>query len=1160
MKSRPGVLKLLVAAVMLPATAGTCLRAEPATSAASMESEFQSPPASAKPRVWWHWMSGNVTQEGITADLEWMHRVGIGGMQAFDIDLGVAHYMKPVVFMSPEWQAAMKHAAMEADRLHLEMAMAASGGWSETAGPWVKPAEAMKKAVWSGTKVTGPGIFTGKLPSPPQRNGPFQGLGITERPITPIIGGAPATYVVPAHVAPEDIPFYADSVVLAYRLPRAEVSMTALHPKITSSDGHFDATALSDGDYGTVAELHSDATGGIAWVQWEFSQSFTVRAFTLGMGAPPLRITQALPDGRVESSDDGVHWRQIVSLPDSPQWGRPFAVRTFAFAPVAARFFRLTLQQPVLSPDKIKRGITVPKVFLLAEAELFATPRINFFEDKASFGTYLATKDTPTPPVANEDAIAPTEVIDLTAKLRPDGSLDWQIPAGNWVILRLGYSLTGKKNYPATSEAMGYEVDKLSHEHVANYLDQYTGMIRNAVGANYGRSFQYLLMDSWEAGEENWTESILTEFHRRRGYDPLPYLPTLTGRVVQSAATSDAFLWDFRLTISELLAENHYKLATDTLTKQGLGLYAEAMGISMPTTGDGLLNKGQVTIPMGEFWTPPPDTPDNPVQEADIREASSAAHIYGKRIVAAESFTSLPTTVAWAQSPFYLKQLADRNFARGVNRIVFHTSDHQPFVDHQHEPGITLGYFGQHYSRNITWAEQAVAWNSYLARCSYLLQQGRPVVDVAYFYGEGAPVTVPYWKQFSPAVPAAFSCDYLNSDVLLHRSSVEGGKLTLKGGMSYRILVIPDELTALSPPLLRKLGELVSAGAIVVAPRAVGSPSLSETQTPEELRRSVEALWGATAPTSGSHRYGKGKVYWGSSLETVFAAEDVKPDFTSDLPQVISTYDYPVPQAAADLVWTHRQTPTADLYFVANQKVRTEEVVTTYRQTGRAVELWHPDTGKTEPVAYRIENGRTQVTLHLAPEESVFVVFRGEAAATPRSLPASQTEIVAKLDGPWKLTFPAGRGAPAQIDIPILASWTESSNPGVKYFSGTATYSQDFAMDEAALKSGAVFQLELGRVKEIAEVSVNGHPVGSILWKPPFAADISPVLKSGLNHIEVRVTNLWPNRLIGDQQPGNTEQPAFVDFKAYTATDPLIESGLLGPVRIIRQRFEDELK
>jgi hypothetical protein len=1118
------------------------------------QKEFQNPPEAAKPRVWWHWMSGNVSKEGITADLEWMHRVGIGGMQMFDGDLGVARYVeKPVIWMTPEWKDAFHHAGAEADRLGLEMSMAASGGWSETAGPWVKPEAAMKKVVWSETRVSGPMKFGGKLPAPPNTNGPFQGISIVDFPSSPMIGGAPG--IPRPHKAEQasDPTFYADSVVLAYRLPAGEADAPAATAKLSSSDPSISGAALTDGDYATSSELTFPEGGNNAWIQWEYEQPFSAHSFTIGMPQPVNRQIPQLPAGDLSYSNDGATWNKLVSLPDSPQYARPFSVRTFTFGPVRARYFRLTVEQAPLTPDQILRGVSQAKTYRIAEAALNSAPRISFFEDKASFGTFVAGADTTTPDVPPSEAVPLTDVINLTGKMRPDGSLDWQVPSGKWAVIRMGYSLTGKKNHPATPEATGFEVDKLSRQHVTDYMKTYTDMISNAVGTNYAKSFRYFLMDSWEAGQENWTEDMLAEFKRRRGYDATPWLPTLTGRIIGSSKESDAFLWDYRRTIAEMLADNHYKLATDFLAKQNIGLYAEAMGISLPTTGDGLLNKGQVTIPMGEFWTPIADVADTPAREADVLEATSAGHIYGKNIIATESFTSMPSTPGWGQTPFYLKQLADQNFARGVNRIVFHTSDHQPFTDDKHKPGITLGYFGQHYTRNITWAEQALAWNTYLARCSYMEQAGKPVSDIAYFYGESAPVTVPYWKQFSPAVPPSFSRDYVNSDILLNHSAVDGGSLVLTGGMRYRVLVIPAEFDQLSVPLIRKLAALVHAGATVVAPRVKESPSLADKTMDSQLRALSAELWGPDTGAQGSHTYGKGKIYWGTPLETVLAAEHLDADFTYDPPKNIEPYVYPSPKTSAEVVWNHRtDAGGTEIYFVANQRMRTEDLTAHFRTSGKSAELWHPETGLAEPASFHSEGNKTTVNLHLAPEESVFVVFRNGSAPS-RQESAHTTEDLLALDGSWKVTFPPNLGAPPQVELSSLSSWTTSSDPGVKYFSGTATYSKDFAMPSGWDNSGSPVVLDLGRVREFAEVTLNGQKLPAILWKPPFTVDVTHALKTGTNHIEVKITNLWPNRIIGDQQPDAKEKYTFIVYGAYAADSPLIESGLLGPVKLLRQ-------
>jgi hypothetical protein len=773
--------------------------------------------------------------------------------------------------------------------------------------------------------------------------------------------------------------------------------------------------------------------------------------------------------------------------------------------------------------------------------ELHSGPRVNQWEDKASFATLLEPTTAGTPAVPASQAIARKSVIDLTSKMGKDGRLEWDVPAGRWVILRLGYSLTGEKNHPATPEATGYEVDKLSRKHVNAYMENYVGQVSGALGPYFGKSFRYFLMDSWEAGNENWTDDMAKEFLSRRGYDLTPYLPVLTGRVVESADASDRFLWDFRRTIADLLAENHYGAATEYLHKRGIGLYAEAMGASLPTTGDGLLNKGRVDIPMGEFWVPLPGRGDNPEHPADVRETASAAHIYGKTLAATESFTSLPMIPGWGQAPSHLKPIADRYLALGVNRIVFHTSDHQPFVDDAHKPGITLGPFGQHYTRNITWAEQALAWNTYLSRASHLLQQGLFVGDLAYFYGEGAPVTVPFWKKVRPDPPAGYNYDYVNTDVLLTRMSVKEGRLVLPDGMSYRVLVLPEDVDRLTLPVLRKVRDLVAEGATVIAPRPGLPPSLTgHPGADDEARAIANEVWGGIDGKSlTEHAYGKGKVFWGRSVEEVLAEQKTPADF-----------EYSRPQIDTSLVWIHRRMGDADIYFVANQKDRPEDVRARFRVEGKEAELWHPDTGAIEPAEYAIAGGRTTVPLHLDPSGSVFVVFRRPATGPSRSRPEPASTALATLPGPWNVSFPPSWGAPAQVRLDELASWTASSDAGVKYFSGTATYAKDLQAPPAWFRPGATLVLDLGSVKEIAEVSVNGKPVGGILWKAPFQADVTGALKPGANRLEIKVTNLWPNRMIGDLQPSAPKRYTFTDYKPYTKDSPLLESGLLGPVTL----------
>jgi hypothetical protein len=1112
-----------------------------------LESGFKNPPESAKPRAWWHWMNGNVTKEGITADLEWMKRVGIAGMQMFDGNLGTPQFVdQRLVWMTPEWKDAFHHAGAEADRLGLEMAMAASGGWSETAGPWVKPEEAMKKIVWSETRAEGPKKFSGMLAHPPTNNGKFQNMTMAPDIDYPTPTDLPGTKPLPpAPPAKPDPTFYADSRVVVYRLPQGEVRMADLNPKVTTSAAHVDPAPLTDGDLAKPLFLPASEGESEVWVQFEFPRPYPAQAVTIVAGSNTLFRSGAIPEGMVQASDDGSTWLTLITLPGPEQATGGFPVQTYSFPETTAKFYRVVMRPPPPDPwvarVAAESGFSLPagRGVNLAEIE-FSGPRVNHWQGKAAFGNAIEFQTLATPEAPGNEVVARRDVIDLTSKMRRDGTLDWDVPAGKWVILRLGYSLTGEKNHPASPEATGYEVDKLSGKHVSNYAKTYVDMVSSALGANFGKSFRYFLMDSWEAGVENWTDEMIPEFEKRRGYDPTPYLPVLTGRIVESAPVSDRFLWDFRRTIADLLAENHYGVASRYFNRQGVGLTAEATG-GPATTSDGLLCKSMVDIPMGEFWTPPPGAKEGPDNLADLLETASAAHVYGKLLAAAESFTTAPDGPVWA-SPYYLKPLGDKAMALGINRFVFHTSDHQPFVDDQHRPGITLGFFGQHYTRNTTWAEQAVAWNTYLARSSFLLQQGQFVGELAYFYGEGAPATVPSWKPVNPAPPQGYAYDWVNADILLNRMSIRDGRLVLPGGMSYRLLILPDYVNQLTLPLLRKLRDFVSSGAILVAPRPAGSPSLADQGKDAEFRSLVNDLWGSIDGMGVTeHAYGKGKLYWGKPLDAVLAGEKASPDF-----------EYNRPAFDSELVWIHRRDGDRDLYFVANQKEWPEDVETSFRIEGREPELWRPDTGVIEAAGYRIEGGRTTVPLHLDPYGSVFVVFRQKASAPSRTLPQPVTTVVTTVQGAWEVKFPPNWGAPAQVRFETLVSWPNYPDEGVKYFSGTAVYTQDINAPQEWFKQSAKVILDLGKVKEIAEVSVNGHPVGGILWKPPFQADVTVALKPGNNHLEVKVTNLWPNRVIGDRQPGATKKYVWLDYKPFRADTPLLESGLLGRVRVLR--------
>ncbi len=1083
----------------------------------ALEAAFQNPPDSAKPRTWWHWTNGNVTEDGITKDLEWMKRSGIAGFQLVDVAAGSGQEVeKKINFGSPEWYHAVRHSAEEAKRLGLEMSIFSSPGWSEAGGPWVKPEQAMKKLVWSETSLQGPMSFNSKLAQPPSNEGPVRDLSVGARNANP------------PH-------FYADSAVVAYRTPADEVPMASLHPRVTTSLGPIDGSALLDDSLNTAIEIKTPTDGSPAWLQYEFSAPYTARAMTIGSH-------NRIPVGRILASDDGTNFRIIVVMP-GPQGYHGAAVRTYAFPAVTAKFFRVELDGAGLLPAAVIHGgpaIPAPQ-YTLTEAILYSSARVNRWEDKGAFGSLMdvySVVPTPAAPAAAE--ISRNDIVDLTSKMDKDGVLHWEVPAGNWTILRMGYSLTGAKNRPATASGLGYEVDKLSAKYVQSYFHGYMDPIQQQLGDLTGTALQYMTMDSWEAGMQNWTDEMIAEFQRRRGYDPTPYLPVLAGRVVENSDVSDRFLWDFRRTLADMFADEFYGTMDSELKQKGMRAYAEASGVALEILEDTLLNKSKVDVPMAEFWVHAlhPES----MYYVDVRGAASAAHVYGKPIVATESFTG-----GGYESPYTLKKVADYWFAQGVNRLVFHTSAEQPLDT---KPGNTM--VGTHINRNITWAEQAKPFMTYVARVSYLLQQGSPVADLAYLLPEGAPSTMPFWGAgLLPAPPPGYDYDYINTDVLLHRTSVAtDGRITLTDGMSYRVLVLPPT-TQMTPEVLRKLHDLVAAGATIVGPRPTRSPSLLHYPDADTAVKNLATdLWGDTdGVTDTQHIFGKGTTYWGLSLDDVLQRLKTPQDFAAS-----GSLD-------AAPVWIHRHTADADIYYIANQSDSPQRIEARFRVTGYDAQLWRPMSGKTEAVSYSTQGGFTVVPLDLAERESVFVVFRHAAAAPSRIEPSVPETELTKLAGPWEVRFPPNWGAPSGVRMAKLASWTESSDPGIKYFSGTAAYTTAVQAPASWFHRGQHIYLDLGKVRDIAEVQVNDVSAG-LVWAPPYRVDVTAALKPGANKVEIKVTNEWTNRQIGDRllapdkrilaQPGGRTPPG--GGGAFGRPQVLPEAGLLGEVELIAAR------
>jgi hypothetical protein len=1083
---------------------------------------FRDPPDSARPRVWWHWLNGNITEDGIRKDLEWMRASGIGGVQTFDVNFFTPQIVKDrLAYMSPQWRQAFRYAFTQADRLGLEMTIASSPGWSETGGPWVAPADGMKKLVWSETEVIGGQRLSGPLALPPRTTGPFQELALAPEPDAK--PGASPT-------------LYADVAILAFP---TSGSAPLADPRVTLADGRaLDAALLTDGKFGEPISIarSADPTGTVVSIAFDGPQTVRSLDFHAPGGADLFNGEAFVATLEAERAGG---WVRIADFAPSLVPG------TIGFAPVTASRFRVrivpvnrrsvidTISAPGYAGSPQAPAPAAPSSFKFTELRLSADPRINAFQEKAGFSVARDYYALETPAIGAEQGISPGSVIDLSDRLRADGSLDWLPPKGHWRIVRLGYSLVGKTNHPAPAEATGLEVDKLDGAAVRRYMRSYLDTYRAIVGADGlgAKGVAGLLTDSTEVGAFNWTPKMLEQFRRLRGYDARPWLPALTGVIVGSRQQSDAFLYDFRRTIADLHASEHYGVVAQVAHANGMKVYGEALEGWRVSLGDDMDMRRHADIPMAAMWVFPRETGPRPLLLADLRTAASSAHLLGKPIVAAESLTS--SRFPWAQGPADLRRVVDLEFANGVNRIVIHTSPHQPVDDKQ--PGLSLRHIGQFFTRNESWASMARPWMDYIARSSLLLQRGRFVADVAYFIGEEAPAGVLAEKAYFADAPRRHGHDLVNATAIRDLMRVDKGDLVTNGGARYRLLYLAGSSNRMTLPVLRRVAMLVEAGATVVGDPPTSSPAMADD--PRIFAALVKRLWSGAAVT----RVGKGRVVAGTDLDGALVRIGVAPDFDA------RTMDAPTVQAPG-IDFVHRRLDDGDVYFVRNAGSAPVAFDAQFRVTGKAPEIWRADTGLMRDATFRMQNGATTVPLMLDGEDSIFVVFRRATRAQAQDHPEPVLREVGRIDANWTVAFQPGRGAPSTADMPMLRPLNESADAGTRYFSGVSTYRAAFVAPPGTRPDRPLF-VDLGAVGDLAEVSVNGQPAGTA-WHAPYRLDVSRLTRPGRNVIEVRVANLWVNRLIGDAQPG-AAKIAWTSAPMYRADAPLRPSGLIGPVRLL---------
>lgn len=794
------------------------------------------------------------------------------------------------------------------------------------------------------------------------------------------------------------------------------------------------------------------------------------------------------------------------------------------------------------------------------------------------------------PAQAGEEDTRLADVQDITEHMAPDGQLQWKAPAGTWEILRVGYTDSGAKVSTASGAWQGLALDYLDHTALQSYWKQVVAPLMEISKPYIGKSLKYLITDSWELGGVNWTASFREEFKQRRGYDPVQYLPIIAGRIVDNRETSDRFLNDLRRTIGDLVVDEHYKVFAQLAQSYGLGIHPESGGPHGAPI-DAIETLGVSTYPQTEFWAASLVHRSTDAERFFVKEASSTAHVYGKDIVAAEGMTSIGPQ--WEEAIWNdLKPAFDHAVTEGLNLLVWHE-----FTSSPKSTGLPgLEYFaGTHLNPKVTWWNQAGPFIQYINRNDFLMQQGKPVSDVLYYYGDQVP-NFARLKSSDPAqVLPGYDYDVIDENALLHRTALKDGRIALPDGTSYRLLVLPT-LQNISLPALRKIQELVAQGAIIEGEKPVQTTGLALKEDGDnQVRAIASVLWGdCNGTTVTEHAFEKGAVFCGETGRQVLTALNVSPDFA-----------YATKSGTVTLDYVHRKSADADIYFVRNELPEPVQTEATFRVYGKVPELWHADSGKiTQDAMYGFTaDNRTQVPLWLEPYGSIFVVFRrsgarrvtsfsingrsifpatgvinGEIAQYPnlRMTTAGAVYLYADkpgnyqiktsdgknyradiktvpspqlIQGAWMVHFAAGWSAPETAEFKQLQSWTEAKDPGIRYYSGTATYEKTIQIPAQFLQPNRRVYLNLGDVREIAAVHLNGKSIG-IAWKKPFRVLLNGAAKTGANYLEIEVTNLWPNRIIGDQQLPPSQRLTHTNITKFTKDSPLMPSGLLGPVSL----------
>ena len=1055
-----------------------------------MNSNFMNPPDNMRPWTYYYWINNHVSKEGITKDLEGMAKVGIGTALIANMNLRNDEQGK-VVMLSEKWKELTRHAIREGGRLGIDIGLFNCPGFSSSGGPWNDFANSMKYLDYTKTKLKGGKSVSIKLDAPVNQ--------------------------------------FEDVRLLAF--PARDQVFDNKIFKIRSNKNLKNLKGLLDYDVETVVDIiaHKELV-----LNFQSEDKETIRNLQIIPSRTKFKMDVEFY-GEVAGQ-----WKKIRSF----KFDRSYDKNELGFndyPPVSVSFPKVTSNKFKL----VLSNITFPKSVLAKNAsdrgiaDIYFSPQVNlehYIEKslaKMNQSPYLASDSYTWPdqgePKDNGVVLTDDKIIDLTERLSAEGTLTWNVPPGDWTVLRFVMVSTGIKNGFAALNASGFEVDKLNKDAAGQHFEGYVGDIFKSMPLDDRKSLKYIIVDSYEVGAQNWTDDFADRFFGTYNYDIKPYLPVLTGIVVNSVEESSRFLWDLRRLVADGLAHEYIAGLQEMCEENDLQLWLENYG-HWGFPGEFLMYGGQADLLAGEFWT------TEELGNIECRAAASAAHTYGKNVVYAESFTSDTEANPFNSYPEKMKKRGDWSFTEGINHVVYHVYIHQPYEDKF--PGVNA-WFGTEINRKNTWFESAAPWMKYHQRCNYLLQQGTYVADVAYYIGEDTPkMTGPT----EPELPIGYSFDFINAEVIKDRISVCDGRMILPDGLSYKILVLPDS-KAMRPEVLEKIKELVYQGAVIIGNPPQKSPSLYNYANAD--RRIIELskeLWGESYDgTKKIVDFGKGKVIRLMDMNEALKFADITPDLK--LPE-----ETPV-------LWIHRTLGDKDIYFLSNQSDTKISFDASFRVEGMRPSLWNPTNGISRYLPqYNINGLYTKVPLQLEPAESAFVVFdkNGEGLKDIGIKNYEELTLLQDISKNWSVRLKNDQlKIDEEFELDSLQDLSQLEDETSKYFSGKIIYRTNFEF-ENEFKSDKIF-LDLGKVGVIAHVKLNGKKIGG-LWTAPWKLNISGHLKNGDNSLEIEVVNLWVNQLVKDASNDKKlrETWMLIDHN-YNKNSLLPPSGLIGPVRLMKE-------